>query len=190
MLRPPSPWLPIVGLLFFLSAITPDDGFAAEQRGKVDATKVSQILRILDECPLPTKLPPTEAEERQQLLSTLQAIGGYPTPTVRAAVKQFMATHWKSRGQQSKVFLLNRCVFAVPEVAPKDALYFDSWAFKTADPLNYMCPLALDSRGEIAFVGSFSFYIGPPYRGLAEFDYFEQRFGRRRMERAPVSVPR
>jgi hypothetical protein len=173
----------IVTLLYLVLCAGGAVGAADGRSRRPDPKQVSRIVKVLDDTPVPTRLKKDDLAERQRVVTMLTAVGEYPTPAIRSAVKQFLDRRRPDDlDEQSKVFLLNRCIFAVPEREPRDPPWFHSWAIESSDLDNFMRPLALDAEGRIVFEGSFLFYIGPPYLALREFDSFESRFGRRRVK--------
>jgi hypothetical protein len=168
----------VVVLVCVLACLTQNESRAAPLQPSEEA-QISQILGVLESCPTPTKLRKDDATARGELLTTLHVIDQYPSKTIRVAVKRFLTKHPGNLDESSKIVVLNRLVFAVPQKEPPHAAGFHCWGISSSDPANYMRPLAVDARGEIIFEGEFLFYIGAPYLALEEFDYFQRRFGRR-----------
>ena len=82
----------------------------------------------------------------------------------------------------SKLFLLNRYLFKVPACYKlKDARFFGAWGKVPhhADEVNLLWPLATDLSGKCVLVAKFGGYLGATYLPLPEFDWFDDRFGRR-----------
>lgn len=81
------------------------------------------------------------------------------------------------------VYIINRMYFAVPEWVPKTEFKpFGgfSWPRVEMDRVNILYPLKVsEARVFTIERPNFYSYTGPAYQGLAEFDYFAEKYGRR-----------
>ena len=101
---------------------------------------------------------------------------------IRKAIVLIFSTHPQDTSLWSRVFLLNRYLFQVPEISPIDGHLFGGWAGTPVENgmVNRLWPFSYDGQNRLQLVGEFEGYYGPPYRGLDEFDYFQKKFGLRR----------
>jgi hypothetical protein len=82
----------------------------------------------------------------------------------------------------SKIYILNRMFFNVPEIADRSGWkFFGGWA---GVPINgsrvsALFPLSITDDGLTKIKNVFGGYSGASYRGLEEFDFFLERYGRR-----------
>jgi hypothetical protein len=91
-----------------------------------------------------------------------------------------------NRDIAGKIYIFNRIFCKVPEKSPSDSWkVFGGWlGIETKDEnVNSLFPLQEPNEGDLKLVNSFSGYMGPPYQGLAEFDFLIERFGRRFKEK-------
>jgi hypothetical protein len=149
---------------------------AAERAG------LNELVAMIENVPPWTVAKPKEKE----ILSSLATLDAFPTATLRDAVAEYVkrreaAGHYLL-AEMSKVYLVNRFIFKVPEREGQDVRFFGGWDGVpfTNGVANYMWPLAFGADGSIIMKGRYRGYAGPPYRGLEEFDFFSKRYGRRR----------
>ena len=134
------------------------------------------------------KMPPwTVAKSKEnEIIASLAALDAWPTARLRNAVVEYVkrrtAAGEYSLAEMSKVFLLNRFIFRVPESEGQDVRFFGGWYRVpfTNGVANLMWPLGYTDQGTITIKGRYEGYAGPPYRGVEEFDFFAKRYGRRR----------
>jgi hypothetical protein len=84
----------------------------------------------------------------------------------------------------SRIYVLNRYVFAVPRRRPLGSRRFGSFMGIPHDErsVDEWWPLARDARGRWKLTGRFEGYAGEDYQALEEFDYFRREFGPRKKE--------
>ena len=84
----------------------------------------------------------------------------------------------------SKLYLLLRLLFDVPEEYPADAArFFGGWVgledprrtLPESETVNLLWPLGYQDQ-QLVLKGTFWLYFGLPYNGLGEYDYFVSRF--------------
>jgi hypothetical protein len=81
-----------------------------------------------------------------------------------------------------KIYVFNRLFCNVPEKSNHEKwMFFGGWAGVSIKDnyVNSLFPLTKLDNGKLKLVYSFAGYTGPHYRGLAEFDFLIERFGRR-----------
>ena len=114
----------------------------------------------------------------------LRKISACDIGDIRAAVEQYVDTNTKSGSQNlgnlSKVFLLNRYLFNVPQLVSIDSPLFGAWRNPIQDgQLDLLWPFSLKPDGQLELSGMFSGYTGEAYRPMEEFDYFFKKYGLR-----------
>jgi hypothetical protein len=157
--------------------------------GRSKASEVIEAAKIMSDCPirtLPTDIG-RQASERQKIIACLEKIVRYRTSVLRAAEVEY-TKDLTARGSYSQLddlgvlFLLNRYIFNVPDVSPRsEARFFGGWEGVpvTEETVNLLWPLSTAKSGGLEFTGAFGGYYGPAFQAVAEFDYFDHRFGRR-----------
>lgn len=149
---------------------------AAEDR------ELNQVVATLEKLPPWTVAKPKEND----IIQSLAVLDASPTARLRDGVVEYVkgrkAVGEYSLAEMSKVFLLNRFIFRVPESEAQDVRFFGGWYGVpfTNGVANLMWPLGYTDQGTITIKGGYGGYAGPPYRGVEEFDFFAKRYGRRR----------
>lgn len=88
----------------------------------------------------------------------------------------------------SKMYLLLRIMFDVPEVHPsEDIKYFGSWDPYSLIPetelrTNLLWPVGYSELGDIELKAAFGIGLDPYYDCLGEYQYFRKRFGFREFD--------
>jgi hypothetical protein len=155
-----------------------DPEYARPRLLPAERREVAHVLDILRSMPIPSALLATDRSGRARVVEALSEIDRYPGRIVRRAAKEF----YRSEPHPScKLLVLNRYLFAVPVEPPSNALWFHSWWIDSDLPPSYILPLIQTADGDLQFEGTFRIYAGPPYMAIQEFDYFERRFGLRRL---------
>jgi hypothetical protein len=163
-----------------------DGGSPAPGTSSADAA-VNDLIHVIDSCPDWTFLSSDDASGRQRVLDSLRPFQRTDTAIIREVVKRVESKYSKEPGYDGhgldKLFVLNRYVFNVPSSVPaRGAQFFDAWRktrVREDGSADLLWPLSMDEAGLLSLTSPAAGYCGPPYRALAEFDYFNQRFGRR-----------
>jgi hypothetical protein len=137
-------------------------------------TDINTILLTLQRAPAWSQIPNGDDATATRLLSALQFVAAQDPDAVRAAVVQLLSDARRNDDPfrtHSKLFVLNRLMFAVPLVPVESS----RWSRYRTDTL---WPLHATADG-FELTGRFHGYYGIPYNGLEEFDWFRQRFGLR-----------
>lgn len=146
-----------------------------------------QIMRLLESCPSWTVPPPNDVA-KAKILDHLAKISAYNTTLIYEAVKKYSAMHRDDLEALSKILLLNRFLFAVPQWVPVDTPLFGSWRHSVENgQISLLWPFSVRSDGTLVLTGEFSGYTGEPYQAREEFDFFSKNYGQRRN---PGSVDR
>jgi hypothetical protein len=151
---------------------------------------VLNIVRQIREFPEWTRLGEVDTLVRKDFLERTDAIAQEETAILRKAVEKFVSElrseHNYSVGQMSKLFVLNRYIFNVPERSDRGkARFFGGWSGVPMSDrdVDLLWPLKISTTGELSLVGSFHGYFGESFQAVQEFDYFDRRFGRRTKKR-------
>lgn len=144
-----------------------------------------KVLTLLDKCPSWTRLRPNDQPDREKIMASLEKIRTFNTRVVRMAVEQYVVKNTKTTSQNlenlSKVFLLNRYLFQVPQFVPAESPVFGAWRNPIEKgQMNVLWPFLLKPNGRLELTGVFSGYTGEPYQPIKEFDYFFKTFGIRK----------
>jgi len=166
-------------LVLLFSAIILVDCFTRPFHRQVE----TEILAILESSPAWEEVTAEDSSQAERVSSRLRKISLYDTASIRAAISSYIQNHKKlktySPSIYGRIYLLNRFVFAVPDRKPKDDdLYFASAMWRNSE--SYLWPFSLDQAGVISLVGQYPGFLGEGYGALEEFDYFNERFGRRK----------
>lgn len=158
-----------------------------------DEDSIPHIITTLEKCPAWTNMEIEDTAEKESLLECLDELSTYETSILRKAIEQFISEERRREKDSSidvvdvfndlsKLFVLNRYIFDVPAKSSRqDSRSFGGfWGVPGDDKeVNRLWPLGTTPDGELDLVGECQGYTGPPFRALAEFDYFNERFGRR-----------
>ena len=105
---------------------------------------------------------------------------------LRKAIERFIGerrcANKYSVDDMSKLFVLNRSIFKVPSQSKlPEARFFGGWIGvpRGEKGVDLLWPLTIRSGGKLELIGDFGGYYGDDFQAVEEFDYFNQRFGRR-----------
>jgi hypothetical protein len=89
----------------------------------------------------------------------------------------------------SRLYVLSRYIFNVPERAKFDSPTFGGWMGvpHNSEEINLLWPLSYDQQGNLALTGQFGGYMGDDYLAIQEFDYFRSAYGARRNKERQLS---
>jgi hypothetical protein len=148
---------------------------------------VDAMLNALTAAPAWTRMSdPDRAGDRRRLSVALSFVAGHSLAQIRTVVQRYLKqSDFKSGFQDihavSKLYVLNRYIFAVPDTENPDGVRFFG-GFRgepeNAGSMNMCWPLAV-SGNDISIVGICHGYNGDYYDALEEFDYFRARYGPR-----------
>jgi len=154
---------------------------------------VDRIIELIESCPAWNLLYEDDVSNRKIVIAQLQEIAKFDVSVVRLAIEKYYkgkeADNSFDITSRSRLYVLNRCLFNVPPKASFEGTAFGGWAGVPYDEIentiNWMWPLSTDDNGNLQLTGRFRGYYGPPYRVIEEFDYFNERFGRRQIKTSP-----
>lgn len=143
---------------------------------------VKGALKSLGSMPAWSEIGSSNVARRaiEQTMAKLEQSG---LETLRAAVKLYVDWADEQPGgpsvaEMSRLFVLNRYIFNVPESAPLGSVrLFGGWRGVTTKPgiLNPLWPWKI-VQGKKRLRGQFLGYSGDVYQALEEFDYFRKQF--------------
>jgi hypothetical protein len=148
-----------------------------------------EVLKTLESCPAWSDANAGTNE----ILTRLIPLSKQDTAVLRASVDQFVAKcHSENRydiGNMSKLFVLNRVLFAVPAKEKFSGPFFGGWEGVPHDEreMNMMWPMSQSNDGELQLTGKYSGYSGDRYLAVQEFDHFLAKYGRRQMRTTKTS---
>src|SRR3954462_6439283 len=87
---------------------------------------VETIVSRLRDCPSPLDIAESDDALRRQVLRALQSICVYDVETVRKAESAYLETN-PSPLDETKLYVLHRCLFDVPERTGSDMPVFAAW---------------------------------------------------------------
>lgn len=151
---------------------------------------VDRIIELIESCPAWNLLYEDDVSGRKIVIAQLQEIAKFDVSVVRLAVEKYYkgkeADNSFDITSKSRLYVLNRYLFNVPSKASFEGTAFGGWAGVPYDEIentiNWMWPLSTDNNGNLQLTGRFRGYYGPPYLVIQEFDYFNERFGRRQIK--------
>lgn len=140
----------------------------------VRKTKRMPFLSIVfSGCPPWTSLQCAGPSDERALLRAVARCSSLPLGQLREEVASFADVHKQDLSELSKIYVLNRYVFAVPDNVPQSKVrFFGGWSGvpRSRDGYNLRWPLSVTASGEFSIPGRGGGYGGPPYAALTEFD--------------------
>jgi hypothetical protein len=121
-------------------------------------------------------------EVQGKIMECLSAVSEHDITLIREAVALLYRQHSQNTSLWSRIFLLNRYLFLVPETSLVDGQLFGGWEGTPIENgmVNRLWPFSYDSQNNLQLTGEFKGYFGQGYMGLDEFDYFLKTFGLRK----------
>lgn len=154
---------------------------------QTDDCMIDRIVDILLACPAWSQVAADDTASREEILYAMEELSKVNLDVLRAAVVKYVLQmeeqkRYYSSTDMSRIFVLNRYIFAVPEQVPWDSFPgFGSIAIPgdSSDDLDILWPLSVGADGELELTGTFTIYMGPEYLSVEEFDYFREQYGAR-----------
>ncbi|MDX2033499.1 MAG: hypothetical protein SF339_22675 [Blastocatellia bacterium] len=142
---------------------------------------VQKIASQIASCPAWDRIESENVAVRKKIEKCLEAISRNDIVLIRQAIALLFEKNPLDSALWSRVFLLNRYLFAVPEKSPIDGSLFGGWAGVIVENgrVNRLWPFSIDAQNKITLIGDFEGYYGDAYKGLEEFDYFRKKYGLR-----------
>jgi hypothetical protein len=161
---------------------------------------IESVLRIADAELRLEKMPSWVATPDNKLdevgietMKVMRMVASLPEAEVRKVIARFLARN-EGTGHEvegwGKLYVLNRCYFAVPEKERRSEVkFFAGWSVPVDEEwVHVLWPLEMTPDGELRLARqcACSTYTGPPYRALAEFDFFSKKYGVRKPPEVPT----
>jgi hypothetical protein len=150
-----------------------------------DNEQISEVVARLDAMPSWYAVDPNTPETRTAIKNKCEAIRvHYSHSIIREAIVRVLRTAdpTTETAMASKVFVLNRFLFEVPEDADAATIrHFGGWVGVPVKNgrVDMLWPWCQDSNG-LELKGSFQGYFGEGYDGVGEFDYFSAHYDGRK----------
>jgi hypothetical protein len=149
---------------------------------------IDRAVATIAASPAWSDLAPDDEAGRREILASLDSLARYDLATLRAAVSRYVeerhARNAYDVAAMSRLYVLDRYLFAVPPRRPLGERRFAAFAGIPHDEttVDEWWPLSRSDAGHWTLTGRFRGYTGEDYQALEEFDYFNERFGRRKEE--------
>jgi len=140
------------------------------------------VAREIERCPPWSELREGDDATRQQIMKCLEQTANYDLVIIRQAMEKYVSIKRSEKAfdvsAMSRLYVLNRYVFDVPEKASFERSTFGGWMGVPHDSssINLLWPFTVDERGKLTLTGQFSGYSGDDYLALQEFDYFKEKY--------------
>jgi hypothetical protein len=143
---------------------------------------------ILDKAPIWTSITADDQRTGQLVCETLRPLLEKDPAELRNILVKYVAglraDDPDKLGSLSKIFVLNRMFFNVPDDDRLDNVqFFGGWngvPFGNGK-VNMMWPVSMTKEGGFKIAGYFCGYFGPEYSPLDEFDFLLKRYGKRKL---------
>lgn len=157
--------------------------------------EAKEIVEKLETCPAwseiypSSEMYPDNAKARKQIVKLLEEIRQYPLDIVRTGIAEYVSKKQNSAtgynvAEMSRLYLLNKYIFAIPEKVPFGLLRFlGGWLGTPYDSegRDVLWPFSKSSDGTLLLTGDFGGYKGPKYAAIDAFDYYHRVFGKRKV---------
>lgn len=151
-----------------------------------DTSTIDTVAREIDRCPAWSELRKGDDATRQQIMNCLERLANYDPAVIRQAMEKYISIKRSQKAfdvsAMSRLYVLNRYLFKVPEKANFERSTFGGWMGVPHDSqsINLLWPFTVDEKGKLTLTGQFSGYVGDDYLALQEFNYFNEKYGVRR----------
>ena len=147
----------------------------------------STVAREIESCFPWSELRESDDEARKQIMTCFGKIASYDLVMIRLAIEKYVSTKRSQKAfnvaAMSRLYVLNRYLFNVPEKARFEKGTFGGWMGVPADSesINLLWPFTIDEAGTLTLTGQFHGYMGDDYLALKEFDDFNKKYGGRKI---------
>jgi hypothetical protein len=149
-------------------------------------SRTDQIEQLLDEMPSWSMLTPEDTILSLKIASYLWDIQKYKTDEIQQAVSSYLEKSKASASGyntaiMSKLYVLNRFIFRVPEWIESGNPRYASFRGipQKGEMINELWPLSINSSGDLSITGIFGGYAGESFQALEEFESFNKLYNRR-----------
>ena len=131
-------------------------------------------------------------DDSARLVETIVEICRLDTPMLREVVASFMDDLKPNKldvdelDEEGKIYILIRIAFEAPIEYPlpkgRDNIFFGGWGGVPVlnRKVRLRWPVDYGPDGSVSITGRFEGYMGEPYWGVGEFDFFAKHFPRRK----------
>ena len=161
------------------------DVHRSSKRDSSEDESVNQVIKLIEACPAWSEISNKNAESSDKVIEYSRKISVYKTRIIRKAIKKFLlanermdstvpdTTYW------SRIYVLNRYLFNVPDKAKIKTKTFGGWVGipYTSKEVSMLWPLSYDIKGKLKLTGVYGGYLGHEYLAVEEFDYFYKKYG-------------
>ena len=157
------------------------DSYSKTVNASTNNRKVEAITRQINACPAWSELRQGDKKNKEEILKCLRRISKNETPIIRKSITQVNNEHLRDVAFDSRLFLINRYIFNTSMTTFERKL-FGGWAGVPLEngKIDWLWPFALNQQGKLQLIGEFDGYYGETYAVIKEFDYFLEKFGRRK----------
>jgi hypothetical protein len=154
---------------------------------KLGESSVDIVVRMIEECPPWPSIQNDDLATKRKLLSCLERISMYDLTTIRKAMIAYADKQSQIKPynvySMGRLFVLNRYLFKVPDQDTTARKEFGGFLGPTISSkgINWLWPFSIDSTGKLELTGQAYGYMGDVYLAIDEFDYFNERFGPRKL---------
>ena len=168
------------------NSTTPKSSNTSPRVDQPNQASADTVAREIELCPPWDELNKGDDATRGQIMKCLEQIANYDLAVIRQAMEKYMSIKRSQKAldvtAMSRLYVLNRYVFNVPEKASFERSTFGGWMGVPHDSqwINLLWPFSVDEKGKLTLTGQPSGYLGDEYKALQEFDYFNEKYGVRR----------
>lgn len=151
-----------------------------------DMPSADKVAKEIELCPPWSELKQGDDATRIQIMNCLEKIASYNPALIRQGMEKYvLITKLQNAydvSAMSRLYVLNRYIFNVPEKAKFERAAFGGWLGVpyNSQKVNDLWPLTFDKNGKLSLTEQFRGYSGDDYQALQEFDYFNEKYGLRR----------
>ena len=155
---------------------------------------VNSVVKMIGACPAWSDLRASDILSRKASLACLERISHNDPDVIRKSMERYISNKRRRNAydvsSMSRLYVLNRYVFNVPEKAKFDRPTFGGWMGvpHNSEEINLLWPLSYDQEGKLALTGQFGGYLGDDYLAIQELDYFRSIYGARRNKGKQLSL--
>jgi hypothetical protein len=178
----------IILVLFLLVAVTSCGSHrptASTSSPVIAKDRSDEVYRLIVGTPSWTLIQtayPNQLQDRREILRKLKEIDQFDTASIRRAFERMELDPDVYDHQFETMYLINRYIFKVPEWAQRDDMFVVEVAgrHRKGKLVNASYPLSIDSQKQLILTGQCPRErYGPPYPALYDFDFLNNKFGRR-----------
>ena len=140
------------------------------------------VLDEIERCPAWAQMNLSDPQAQQKLRASLEKLSRYETADLRNAevtIHERYCAGQIASYEHSKLFVINRYLFNVPPNMNCNDPYFGGW-LGVPDGVDMLWPLQWKDGVGLVLVGKSWGYCGEIYSAVNDFDWLNEKFGRRK----------